>query len=175
MTSPSPEPTTTDSIHTQRAMATVGAFFQASNSPEFTKNAWLFLKKNLLQLSITQNTRTTTTEDKILKNLSDIEKKITAPPALLPKPSTYANSARLAQAHSTQEKLVLSRALKEVLVKVVNDPKPSRTSGRLVESINAACSSKAGKVLAARKWDSGNIVMTADSYETKNLIGYKEK
>ncbi len=132
------------------------------------------MKKNLLELSITQNTSTTTTEDKILKKLSNIEKKISAPPALPQKPSTYAHSARLALAHSTHEEPVPSRALKEVLVKVVDDPKPSRTSGRLVESINAARSSKAGKVLAARKLDSDNIVITADSYEIKNLIDYKE-
>ncbi len=132
MTSPSPEPTTADSIHTQRAMATVEAFLQASNCLEFTKYAWLFLKKNLLELSITQNTCTTTTEDKILKKLSDIEKQISAPPALPQKPSTYADSDCPALAHSTQEKPVPSRALKEVLVKVVNDPKPSQTSRRLV-------------------------------------------
>jgi hypothetical protein len=155
-------------------MATVEAFLQASNCPEFTKNAWLFLKKNLLELSITQNTRTTTTEDKILKKLSNIEKKISAPPAFPQKPSTYADSARLALTHSTLEKPVPSRALKEVLVKVVNDAKLSQTSGRLVKSINAARSSKAGKVLATQKLDSGDIVITADSYETKNLIEHEE-
>jgi hypothetical protein len=81
-------------------MATDEVLLQASNCPEFTKNAWLFLKKNLLELSITENTRTTTTEDKILKKLSDIEKKISAPPAFPQKPSTYADSARLALTHS---------------------------------------------------------------------------
>jgi hypothetical protein len=155
-------------------MATVEAFLQASNCPEFTKNAWLFLKKNLLELSITQNTRTSTTEDKILKKLSDIEKKISAPPAFPQKPSTHANTARLALTHSAQRKPVPSGALNEVLVKVVDDTKPSQTSGKLVESINAAHSSKAGKVLAAWKLDSGDSVITADSYETKNLIEHEE-
>jgi hypothetical protein len=70
---------------------------------------------------------------------------------------------------------VPSRVLNEVLVKVVDDPKPSQTSGRLVESINAARSSKAGKVLAAGKLDSCGIVITADSYETKNLIEHEER
>jgi hypothetical protein len=84
MTFPSPEPTTADYIDTQRALATVEAFLQASNCPEVTKNAWLLLKKNQLELSITQNTCTTTTEDKILKRLSDIEKKISVSPALPP-------------------------------------------------------------------------------------------
>jgi hypothetical protein len=155
-------------------MATVEAFLQASNCPEYTKNAWLFLKKNLLELSITQKTRTTTTEDKILKKLSNIEKKISAPRAFPQKPRTYADSARLALTHSTREKPVSSRALKEVLVEVVDDAKPSQTSGRLVESINAARSSKAGKVLAARKLDYGDIVITADRYKTKNLIEHEE-
>jgi hypothetical protein len=113
MTSPSPEPTTTNSIHTQRELATVEAFLLASNCLEFTKNAWLFLKKSLVELSITQNTRTTTTEDKIPKILSNIEKKISAPPALPQMPSTYADSACHALAHSTQEKPVPSRALNE--------------------------------------------------------------
>jgi hypothetical protein len=149
MTYPSPEPSSTNSIYTQRAMATVESFLQASICPEYSKNAWLFLKKNLLELCTTQNTCTTTTKEKIMKKLSDIEKIIFAPPAFPPKPLTYADSSRLALAHSTQEKPVPSRALKEVLVKVVDDPKPRQTSGRLVESINAACSSKAGKVLAA--------------------------
>ncbi len=61
-----------------------------------------------------------------------------------------------------------------VLVKVDDDAKPSLASGRLVKSINAARSSKAGKVLAAKKLDSGDIVITADSYETKNLIEHEE-
>ncbi len=132
------------------------------------------MKKNLLELSITQNTRTTTIEGKILKKLSNIEKKISATPAFPQKPSTCADSARLALTHSTQEKPVPSRALKEVLVKVIDDAKPSQTSGRLVKTVNAALSSKAGKVLAARKLDSGDIVITADSHETKNLIEHEE-
>ncbi len=43
-----------------------------------------------------------------------------------------------------------------------------------MEYINAAPSGKAGKVLAVRKLDSGNIVITADSHETKNLIEHEE-
>jgi hypothetical protein len=69
---------------------------------------------------------------------------------------------------------VPSRALKKVLVKVIDNPKPSKTSGRLVKSINAAHSSKAGKVLAAQNVDSGNIMITADSHETKNQIENEE-
>ncbi len=91
----------------------------------------------------------TTAQDEILKGLTAIKKKLSAPTAVPLKPSTYADSARLAMAYSTHDKPVPSRTLKELLVKVVEDPKLSRTSGRLVESINAAHSSRADKVLAA--------------------------
>jgi hypothetical protein len=61
-----------------------------------------------------------------------------------------------------------------VIVKVIEDPKPNQTSERLVESINAACSSTAGKVLAAQKLWSGDVLVTADCHETKNLIRREE-
>jgi hypothetical protein len=70
---------------------------------------------------------------------------------MLPKQSTYSDHARSASSQSVHEKPVPGRALKEVTVKVIRDQKPSQTSERLGESINAALSSKAGKVLAARK------------------------
>jgi hypothetical protein len=89
---------------------------------------------------------------------------------MLPKPYTYANHARLAPPQIVHEKSVPGRALKEVTVTVIGDPKPSQTIKRLVESINAACSSKAGKVLAARKLKSGDICVTTDSHETKTLL-----
>jgi hypothetical protein len=106
--------------------------------------------------------------------LSDSEKKVSALPALLLRPSTYAGSTCHALAYSTPKKPVPSRVLKEVFVKVIDDPKPSQTSGRQVKPINAACSSKAGKMLAVRKLDSGNIMITADNYKTKNIIEYEE-
>jgi hypothetical protein len=61
-----------------------------------------------------------------------------------------------------------------VTVKVIDDPKPSQTSERLIESINAAHSNKAGKVLAARKLESKDICITADSHETKTLLEHEE-
>jgi hypothetical protein len=51
--------------------------------------------------------------------------------------------------------------LKEVTVKVIGDLKQSQSSEMLVEAINTACSSKAEKVLAAHKLQSGNILVTA--------------
>jgi hypothetical protein len=59
-------------------------------------------------------------------------------------------------------------------VKVIEDPKPLQTSERLVESVNAARSSKAGKMLAERKLESGDIYITADSHETKSLLELEE-
>jgi hypothetical protein len=85
-------------------------------------------------------------------------------------PSTYADHTCLTPSQIVHEKPVPGRALKEVTVKVIVDPKPSQTSEKLVESINAAHSSKAGKVIAARKLKSGDICVTTDSHETKSLL-----
>jgi hypothetical protein len=109
-----------------------------------------------------------------LKRLSAIEKKLSAPAALTPKPLTYANTARLAMPLSTQDKPVLSKAVKEVWVKVIGDPKPTQTCGGLVDLITAARSSRSGKVLAARELESREILTTADSHKTKNLIEQEE-
>jgi hypothetical protein len=59
---------------------------------------------------------------------------------------------------------VLSRTLKEVIVKVIEDPKPTQTSGKFIESVNTALSSRAGKLLVARILYSIYIVITADNY-----------
>ncbi len=72
MTSPSPEPTSTDSIHTQRALATVEAFLHASNCSKHTKIAWLYLKNSLQKLSATKSTHSTSAQEEILKELSSI-------------------------------------------------------------------------------------------------------
>jgi hypothetical protein len=86
------------------------------------------------------------------------------------KPYTYTEHACLALSQIVVEKPVPGRALKEVTVTVIVDPKLTQTSQRLVESINAARSSKAGKVLAARKLKSRDICITTDSHETKTLL-----
>jgi hypothetical protein len=59
-------------------------------------------------------------------------------------------------------------------VKVIGSPKPNQTSNRLVESINAAHSSKAGKVVATRKSNSRDIAIIAESYETRKLMEEEE-
>jgi hypothetical protein len=43
-----------------------------------------------------------------------------------------------------------------------------------VESINATRSNKSSKVLAAQKLQSGDIIVTADCQETRNLIEQEE-
>ncbi len=55
-------------------------------------------------------------------------------------------------------------------MKVISNLKPNPTSEMLVESINAAHSSIASKVLAAQRLHSREILVTADSCETKKLI-----
>ncbi len=85
VSSPSPEPTLNDPIYTKRALLTVEAYLQASGCPEYTKNEWLYLKKAINKLSTTPKTPITSTHNEILKSLSAIEKKLSAPTALLPK------------------------------------------------------------------------------------------
>ncbi len=112
MPSPSPEPGSTNPIHTQRALTTVEAFLQASSYPEYTKTTWLYQKKCLQELTRTPNTTPPRAHDKILKRLTAIEKKLSTPTAMLHKPSTYAYHARLAPSQSLYEKPVPGRALK---------------------------------------------------------------
>ncbi len=59
-------------------------------------------------------------------------------------------------------------------VKVVGSPEPNQTTKRLVKSINAAHSSKAGKVVDTRKSNSGDIAIIAESYETRKLMEEEE-
>ncbi len=108
MSSPPPGHTPTDLIHTQRAILTVEGFLQAADCPVHTKNAWLYLKKALNELSTSPSTPTTSAQDEIQKRLSAIEKKLSAPTAMLPKPSTYTDHACLAPLPSVPEKSWLS-------------------------------------------------------------------
>jgi hypothetical protein len=174
MPSKFPEPSPVDTVHTKRALATVEAFLQASSCPDHTKNAWLYLKNGLKTLSAPQSFSANPVEKEILQKLSDIEKQLSSTAAALQKPLSYADQARLAPPPAVHEKAVPSRALREVTVKIVGDPEPSQTSVRLVESINAARSTKTGKVIAAQKLQSCDIVITADNAKTKNLIEQEE-
>jgi hypothetical protein len=106
MSSTSLEPTPIDPIHTQRALLTLEGFLQVASCPVHTRNAWLYLKKAINELSTTSSTSTTSAEDEILKRLSAIETKLSAPTATLLKPSTYADHARLAPCQIVNEKPV---------------------------------------------------------------------
>jgi hypothetical protein len=139
MLSPSLDPISDDLINTQRALLTMEAFFQASGCSELTKNAWLYLKKAIYELSTTLSIPTSSAKHKILEKLSAIEKKPTAPTALLLKSSTYADSARPALCQIAIEKPVSDRALKKVMIKVIDNTKPSQSSEQLVELIDTAC------------------------------------
>jgi hypothetical protein len=80
-------------------MAIVEAFPLAINCPEFTENAWLFLKNHLLEFYTTHNFSTTTTQDKILKQFLIITKKLSTASVSISKPLSYAVYACLALAH----------------------------------------------------------------------------
>jgi hypothetical protein len=126
---------------------------------EYTETAWLSGKKNPLELSIAHNTSTNTTQDKILKQFSTIEMKTSVLPVALLKFSSYAVSACSALAYSSQEKPVQNRALKEELVKVIDNPEPSQTSRKLVKSDNTASTNGTCKVLAVIKIEGSNIMI----------------
>jgi hypothetical protein len=130
-------------------MTTVEAFLQASGCPVHTKNLWLTVKKAIQELSTTTTTAPSTTQDEILRIVSGIEMKLSAHTAVQAGPLSYADQACLALLPNICEKHVPSRVLKEMTLKVIDEPKPNQTSEWLIESINAAHSSKADKVLAA--------------------------
>ncbi len=159
-----------NAIHKDRAIATVETFFQAANCPQTTKNALLYLKKGQQETAPASSTH-----GEILKKLSAIEKILSTPPADFHKLTSYADFVHLALPHKFQEKPVLSRALNEVLVTVVEDPKSAQTSGRLLESITTTHASQPGKVIAVQKLDSGVIVITTDSNNTKTLLEQEEE
>jgi hypothetical protein len=144
------KPTSTNPVYTQGASVTVEEFLQRSGCSDHIKNAWLYLKNALHKLSTTQSTPPTFAQEEILKGLSAIEKCIFALSAPLLKAPSYADQARKAAPQGTNDEPVPGRTHKEVTVKVIEGTKPSQTSERLVESINAARFSKAGKVLAVR-------------------------
>jgi glutathione S-transferase len=164
----------TDAIYKGRAIVTVEAYLQAANCPQHIRNAWLYLRKGLEEVNTAKGTMPNSALEEILTRLASIEKRLSASPLTSQKQLTYADSARAPAPAPSQERLVPGRALKEVTVQVLSDPKPSQTIERLVESINAAQSNMSGKVPAARKLQSGYILVTADSQETKNLIDQEE-
>jgi hypothetical protein len=152
----------------------VEAFLQASSCLEHTKNAWLTLKKAVQELSTTKTTSAISAQDKILRQLSAIVLKLSAPATALPRSMSYTDQARLAPPQNVHEKLVPSRGLKEMTVKVIDDPRHNQTRKGLVEAINAAHSSKAGKVLAAWKLKSRDIAIVADTHMTRKLMEEKK-
>jgi threonine synthase len=119
------EPTSTNPVYTQRALTNVEEFLQRSGCSDHTKNAWLYLKNALHKLSTIQCTPPTSAQVEILKGLSAIEKRLSALSAPLLKAPSYANQACKAAPQGAHEKPVLEKALEEVTVKVIDDPKPS--------------------------------------------------
>jgi hypothetical protein len=79
---------------------------------------WLYLKKATEELSTTHSTPATPTKENILERLSAIDKKISAPHALLLKQPTYTDLTHLAPSQNVNKKPVRGRDLKEVTVKI---------------------------------------------------------
>ncbi len=103
MASPSPEPTSTNYIDTQRVQATMEAFLQASNCSEYTKNAWLYLKKSLQKLSTTQSNPPSVPPNR--------KRSISVLSTLLLQASLYADQACKSEPQGAHDKSVPGRAL----------------------------------------------------------------
>ncbi len=76
---------------------------------------------------------TTPTKAKIVEKLTAIVKQLSTTPSMIPMPLTYAKLVHPALPHSTPENPVPNRVQTEVLVKVIEDLKPTQTNRRLVE------------------------------------------
>jgi hypothetical protein len=65
---------------------------------------------------------------------------------------------------------VPSRLLKEVIVKTISDAAPPQPPARVVVAINKARAGKQGTVIAARRLESGDVLVTADSRPAKAFL-----
>jgi hypothetical protein len=109
------------------------------------------LKKGTQELCTTQSPSATSAHNEILKRLFAIVRGLFTPLAVFHKPSKYSNHACQALSCITHDKTVPSSAPNEVTVKIMGNPKPSYTSEKLVESIDAVRSSKASRMLRAQE------------------------
>ncbi len=74
----------------------VEEFLQAANCPHYTRNAWLYLRKELEEEKTTKGTMPNTAQEEILKRLISIQKRLSGSPLTLHKPQLYTDSARYA-------------------------------------------------------------------------------
>jgi hypothetical protein len=82
--------------------------------------------KGILEQAYCQPISTLTAYDMILKMLSAIKMKFLFPRALLGEPLTHADSVRLTPLYGSYEQPFFSKGLKDVIVKVISNPKPSQ-------------------------------------------------
>jgi hypothetical protein len=69
-----------------------------------------------------------------------------------------------------QEKFVPGRLLREVTVQTIGDAKLLLSSPRIVQAINEVRAGLPGKVVAAGRLTSGDVLVTADCPSTKALL-----
>jgi hypothetical protein len=108
--------------------------------------------------------------------LEDIQGRLTLIEKRIPvlqnaaKPLSYADAAcqQPSAPQAPPEKYLPSRILSEVTVQPIDESQPTQTSACIVEAINKARASLPGKVVAARRLRSGDVLVTADSPSTKN-------
>jgi hypothetical protein len=88
------------------------------------------------------------------------------------KPFSYADAACQPPSgpQAPPEKFLPSRVLRAVTVQPLAEPEPTQASEHVVEAINKARASLPGKVVAARRLRSGDVLVTADSHSTKNNL-----
>ncbi len=132
------------------------------------------MKIGIIELVNPQGTLTTSAHCEILKRLSTISKKLLSSFALLLKPLTYTDFARLTPLNSSHVKFIPSRALKVMIIKVIRDPKPSKRREKVEDSINAAHSCMTGKAIVTQQSQSGYVLVNDDSHVTKNLTKPKD-
>jgi hypothetical protein len=97
----------------------------------------------------------------------------TGPITTLAKPFfPYADAAKMPPQlpPPTTEKFVPSRLLKEVIVKMISNAALQQPPARIVKAINKARAGKRGTVIAARRLESEDVLVTADSRPTKALL-----
>jgi hypothetical protein len=101
-----------------------------------------------------------------------IEKRVSAPQNAAKTPLTYADAAKIPPPppQAVLEKFVPSRLFSEVTVQPIDEVAPQQPSPRVVEAINKARIDRPGKVIAARRLESGDVLVTADSPSTKALL-----
>ncbi len=159
------------------ATKTINGFFQHHKRPPDIRNAWAFLKTQLHPSNTPPPQPPSLAPiSEALKKIQDcltlIEKRVFAPQSAAKPFFSYADVAKMPPQPPppTSEKFVPSRLLKEVIVKTISDAAPQQPPAQVIEAINKTRAGKQAIVIAARRLESGDVLVTADSRPTKALL-----